>query len=139
MLIHIPEQEKRFQCSVCDFATIYSDSWKKHEIRHKGEKSLKCNQCNFVTFFQDGLKSHMKRHNGEKSYNCRSCDYATPLGHTWEESTLTKRIKNVTSVEIVLLKHVNWRLLWKFTARKNPSNAYFVIIPLPDVQTLPHT
>ena len=63
----------------------------------------------------------------------------TSLGHIWKESTLTKRIMNVTSVEIVLLKHVNWRLIWKFTSKKNHSNAYSVTIPLPGVQTFYHT
>ena len=57
---------KSYKCSICDFSTMWSNSFKYHMMKHKGDTPYVCGLCCSTFARSANLKRHMKIHTGEK-------------------------------------------------------------------------
>ncbi|XP_053601024.1 zinc finger protein 62 homolog isoform X1 [Plodia interpunctella] len=67
---------KQWQCDVCQkcFTTKYF--LKKHKRLHTGETPYACSQCNKTFTFQQSYHKHLLYHNDEKPHTCNFCGRA---------------------------------------------------------------
>ncbi|XP_034035349.1 zinc finger protein 513-like isoform X2 [Thalassophryne amazonica] len=68
--------EKMFSCSLCSFASRYSNHLKRHRSIHDGEKPYRCYICPYASAQLVNLQRHARTHTGEKPYGCHQCTYA---------------------------------------------------------------
>ncbi|XP_064475977.1 zinc finger protein 14-like [Ornithodoros turicata] len=61
-----------YQCSQCDFTTMYVETLYRHESIHAGTNKERCEAC-FKFFSKESLLRHYYRHTGEKRYACSQC------------------------------------------------------------------
>ncbi|KAM8834613.1 uncharacterized protein ACB058_016171 [Synchiropus picturatus] len=69
----VHNQEKPFNCSVCDKNFVDHSSLKCHMRTHTGEKPFTCSVCCQSFRIVADLKNHMRKHTGEKPYACSFC------------------------------------------------------------------
>ena len=88
--IHSGKQDQ-FQCKLCTFKTIYSESLRGHiKYKHQGVR-YDCNICEYKATTKGSLADHIKSmHLNERQQQCNICDYKTTT-----KSKLTKHVKNV--------------------------------------------
>ena len=73
---HTAVRVKRFNCSYCDKAFLYSAGRKIHERIHTGEAPYKCNHCDKVFRSAVCRKRHQRIHSSVKPFKCNYCDKA---------------------------------------------------------------
>ncbi|VEN54913.1 unnamed protein product [Callosobruchus maculatus] len=100
------EEEKKFQCSQCPYATNRKHHFQRHELVHKKEpretanadkqKRFQCTQCSYTTDHSSDIKRHGLKHSkkGREKFKCKDCDYTTYhkyhlLGHMSKRHTVT--------------------------------------------------
>ncbi|XP_037051458.1 zinc finger protein 236-like [Bradysia coprophila] len=70
----VPDQERKFECSVCPSTFKRNGHLKEHILSHLGVKSHKCEIC-FKSFGKMSiLNRHMLYHSNEKKFNCGTCN-----------------------------------------------------------------
>ncbi|XP_038138347.1 zinc finger protein 513-like, partial [Cyprinodon tularosa] len=67
---------KLFSCSLCTFASCYSNHLKRHMRIHDGQKPYCCPVCPYASAQLVNLQRHLRTHTGEKPYRCPQCSYA---------------------------------------------------------------
>lgn len=67
---------KLYSCSLCPFASRYSNHLKRHMRIHEGQKPFRCGVCSYASTQLVNLQRHARTHTGEKPYRCQDCDYA---------------------------------------------------------------
>lgn len=63
-----PQKEKRnfetkYVCSLCNYSTDRSTSFKNHKLTHSKERPYKCHVCSYGFTTKQNLKRHMVVHN----------------------------------------------------------------------------
>ncbi|XP_074091850.1 zinc finger protein 410 isoform X3 [Macrotis lagotis] len=73
-LPHLPQEEKRLQCTVegCDRTFVWPAHFKYHLKTHRNDRSFICpaEGCGKSFYVLQRLKVHMRTHNGEKPFVC---------------------------------------------------------------------
>ncbi|KAM4601979.1 zinc finger protein 513-like isoform 1-T2 [Polymixia lowei] len=67
---------KLYSCSLCAFASRYSNHLKRHMRTHDGQKPYRCPVCPYASAQRVNLQRHARTHTGEKPYRCHQCSYA---------------------------------------------------------------
>ncbi|KAM9328232.1 zinc finger protein 513-like isoform 1-T3 [Pholidichthys leucotaenia] len=67
---------KLYSCSLCTFASRYSNHLKRHMRIHDGQKPFRCPICPYASTQLVNLQRHARTHTGEKPYRCHHCSYA---------------------------------------------------------------
>ncbi|XP_013877224.1 zinc finger protein 513 isoform X2 [Austrofundulus limnaeus] len=67
---------KLYSCSLCAFASHYSNHLKRHMRTHDGQKPYCCPVCPYASAQLVNLQRHARTHTGEKPYSCLQCSYA---------------------------------------------------------------
>lgn len=67
---------KLYSCSLCNFASRYSNHLKRHMRTHDGHKPYRCPVCPYASAQLVNLQRHGRTHTGEKPYRCPQCTYA---------------------------------------------------------------
>lgn len=67
---------KLYSCSLCTFASRYSNHLKRHMRTHDGHKPYRCPVCPYASAQLVNLQRHARTHTGEKPYRCPQCSYA---------------------------------------------------------------
>lgn len=90
-------ENKRLQCHLCEFNTIYPASLSRHHLRHTGEKPFKCELCSFSSIQKAGLINHMLKHTGqEKEPVVKKSDRPTKVHYCPECSYVTRQKSHMT-------------------------------------------
>ncbi|KAI1690882.1 zinc-finger double domain-containing protein [Ditylenchus destructor] len=71
------DEEKRYKCNVCHYATNDKYDLTKHLRTHTGERPYKCEKCNYAAADWHTLVRHERTHSEERPYKCRLCQFAS--------------------------------------------------------------
>ena len=72
--VHLPNDEKQFQCKICGKGFISKNNLISHMLTHSGDRPHKCNQCG-KSFRQLGhLQTHLRIHTNYRPFKCTSCE-----------------------------------------------------------------
>lgn len=64
-----------YECSECDYSTIYKVQFDAHILTHLQITSLECLDCNFIAPSEQILFRHNLLHTGKPFYKCPECNF----------------------------------------------------------------
>ena len=113
------------KCNECDFAAFKKSNLKGHKKRHIGNFPFKCTQCDYASITQTDIVIHMRKHSGERPFKCTLCSFASSV-----VGALNVHIKRhggeqyLNAVNAFTREYhcLNWRDIWKCTAKKGFTN-----------------
>ena len=71
----IHNNEKSFQCNICDEQFLQSKDLLAHNSIHSGIKAFECNTCGKTFATLSRVNDHeMKVHSGKKPFECKVCE-----------------------------------------------------------------
>ncbi|GMR30859.1 hypothetical protein PMAYCL1PPCAC_01054 [Pristionchus mayeri] len=75
-VLHVHENHRPHECSVCNKRFSQSSSLNKHLRVHSGERPYKCPFCTKSFTASSILRTHIRQHSGEKPFKCCHCGKA---------------------------------------------------------------
>lgn len=75
----IARKQRKFQCEMCDFSTMYKKNMPRHMKIHTNDKEFKCELCNYHSRYKNDVERHKKiTHSKRDSISCEHCEYCAP-------------------------------------------------------------
>ena len=75
-ILHVHDNYRPHQCTVCQKTFSQSSSLNKHLRVHSGDRPYKCPYCVKGFTASSILRTHIRQHSGEKPFKCRHCGRA---------------------------------------------------------------
>ena len=121
------QRGKAIQMQTCEYASSQSGTLNRHMKINGGEKSIKCCQYDYAASNENNLRSHLKKKNifGNSFTNASSVIMLPLMRIIWRliwKDTVGRNHTNVNSATMPHMVRVFWRFTWKRTMKKIQTN-----------------
>ena len=109
-------EEKKFNCTECDYESKSESEFKDHMNTHIEENNFECKECDYKSISEQELERHMKTHNEDNNFECEECDYkstsqqeleAHMISHNGENSLKCNICDFITEDDKKMKEHEN--------------------------------